>query len=156
VIKMIFIPKEYEKFIGVPFLEGGRDFDGADCYGLSRLFKKDVFNIESPSFDADFNCEDVEQIHAIIEEHRASLWRKLSPGEHPKLGDDIYFYVGGIPSHIGIYIGRKTFIHANDGIIERRPDAIGHSCAQEYDTPFWSMSKIEGIYRYRDLEGVNV
>lgn len=37
-----------EDFVGIPFVDKGRSYKGADCYGLCMLYFKDVLNIDMP------------------------------------------------------------------------------------------------------------
>lgn len=37
-------------YVGIPFRIDGRDRDGADCWGLVRMYLKDVAGIELPSY----------------------------------------------------------------------------------------------------------
>ena len=42
------------------------------------------------------------------------LWTQLAPVEEPKLGDLVFFSFGGSTvDHVGIYLGKGRFIHAN-------------------------------------------
>ena len=36
------------EFIGIPFIDKGRDYKGADCYGLAKLYFKDILDIDIP------------------------------------------------------------------------------------------------------------
>lgn len=37
-----------EKFIGIPFTDKGRDFNGCDCYGIVKLYFKEVLKTDIP------------------------------------------------------------------------------------------------------------
>lgn len=39
-----------EKFVGIPWVEGGRTFLGADCFGIFLLYYKHILNIEVPDY----------------------------------------------------------------------------------------------------------
>lgn len=40
--------KNIEKYIGIPFIDKGRDFKGCDCYGLAKLYFKNELDIDIP------------------------------------------------------------------------------------------------------------
>lgn len=37
-----------DKFIGIPFVNKGRNYNGCDCYGLVKLYYKDILGIDIP------------------------------------------------------------------------------------------------------------
>lgn len=37
-------------FVGIPFVDGGRNMSGADCWGICSLFYKHYLNRELPSY----------------------------------------------------------------------------------------------------------
>lgn len=44
-------------FFYIPFLEGGRSYDGCDCWGFIYLFYKDILNIILPSYTQEDNSK---------------------------------------------------------------------------------------------------
>ena len=51
-----------QKYVGIPFKSGGRDFSGCDCYGLIRLILLTEYNTQLPLLNTDYhnalNCEE--------------------------------------------------------------------------------------------------
>ena len=41
------------KYIGVPYVPGGRDMDGADCYGLVKMIYRDGLGLDLPDWETD-------------------------------------------------------------------------------------------------------
>lgn len=39
-----------DKYIGIPWVEGGREFTGADCFGILMLYYKNELGIEIPDY----------------------------------------------------------------------------------------------------------
>ena len=46
--------KWVNNYIGIPFVSGGRDKTGCDCYGLVRLILQNEYNIELPLLSGDY------------------------------------------------------------------------------------------------------
>jgi len=122
----------WNDYVGIPYKLSGRDRDGLDCWGLIRLIHKEQFGNDLPSFSEHDHSH--EKIREIMAEQR----EKWISTDTPKIGDVVLFRVLGAPSHVGMYIGDKSFIHAKQGI---------NSSIERYDSIFWE-KRIVGFYRY--------
>ncbi len=97
-------------FIGIPFVDKGDGFNGADCFGLVRLYYKDVMNIKlfKPDSSA-FNSKSV--LREFLEETSRN-WNKVS---EPQINDVVAMAHDPrhpkIVQHFGIYIGNGKMIH---------------------------------------------
>jgi cell wall-associated NlpC family hydrolase len=137
----------YEDYIGVPFVKGGRSVEkdgGYDCYGLVMAIKKEsgvkLPDFSSPEFHRD--------IHLKIEDEKTkSDWiNKWSSqdGEFLPLsivesGDILLIKLKKYACHVGICISPDRFIHSwedtNGATIEK--------------VSFWQ-KKIVGLYKYNE------
>ncbi len=81
------------KYLGVPYKFGGKSPRGFDCSGLTNYVYKKAAGISLPR----------------TSRAQAKQGRKVRV---PKPGDLIFFNTSGRASHVGIYIGRGSFIHA--------------------------------------------
>jgi hypothetical protein len=124
----------YDKYIGIPYLENGRSTSGLDCWGLVRLFYKQEFNIELPSYVEEYSGSYDPKLPETIENYKDS-WTKTCA---PKLGDVCLFNMLGEPTHVGIYLGENKFLHA-------RQDQA--SVIESTQRPIWR-NRLEGIYSY--------
>mgnify|MGYP002519626807 CR=1 FL=1 len=51
---------EINDFVGIPFVDGGRDMKGADCWGICELFYSRYLNRELPSYKIGaFNYDEI-------------------------------------------------------------------------------------------------
>ena len=81
------------KHIGVPYKFGGKTPKGFDCSGFTSYIYKHAIGIRlAPSSKAQAR-----------QGHRVRV---------PEPGDLIFFNTSGRASHVGIYIGKGSFIHA--------------------------------------------
>lgn len=129
------------KYIGIPFVSGGRGVDGCDCYGLVRLVYQNEFKISLPEIDGYAN--------ALIPELTNPLFQRYSPlilGERheiPRPNDLVLINNRGLPTHLGVYVGESYILHT-----VRR---IG-SCLQRV-TDRDLTNRIEGYYGIKTPHG---
>ena len=126
---------QIDKFIGIPYKDYGRDFDGCDCYGLVYLFYKHILHIDLPSFTDIYEHGNTESISVAIRKN-LFCWQKVAM---PEFGDCILFNLHGNGTHIGIFLSKLSFLHT---VAFRKI-----SCIERLTHPFWK-SRIEGFYRY--------
>jgi len=128
---------KYSKYIGLPYKNGGRDFNGVDCYGLLYLFFKTELNINLPDF-LELNYEDswYKNGENHILNNIGTKWIKVD--KPYKAFDGLVFFLGTkrIANHIGLYIGRNRILHIYESITSR------------IDTLDKWENKLYGIMRY--------
>ncbi len=80
--------------LGVPYRYGGSNTDGFDCSGL-------VYYAYSKAGIA-------------IPRTTNTQWRSLQPvaANNLRVGDLLFFNIGGKVSHVGLYLGSRRFVHA--------------------------------------------
>lgn len=127
---------QLEKYIGLKYKEKGRDFDGLDCWGLARLFYKNEFKIDLPSFSSEYTQTDVQRIEELIAQYKEG-WESI---EQPEEGSIVLFRVLGSESHVGIVINKEQFLHVR----ENQDSAI-----ENLSSPFWK-KRIVGYFRYSE------
>jgi len=101
----------YGQWKGVPHRDGGLSKMGVDCSGLVYLTFADVFGVRVPR-----STEYQSQKGVVVE------LSELTPG------DLVFFDTGIKKRHVGIYLGRKQFMHASSsrGVMISR-----------LDNPYW-------------------
>lgn len=131
-----------EKYIGLPYQENGRTWQGVDCWGLARLYYKEELNIDLPDYSSLYTGSSDSNLSDIIDQQKEG-WHKVT---NPIKNDLCLFNIYGEPVHIGIYIGENKFLHARDG---------HDSVIESLGSLQWS-KRLEGTYRYVPGQPVQV
>lgn len=107
-------------YVGIPWILGGREKSGADCWGLAVMVLGDVFGVIINRFDGDKSSGD--DLVRIIESETSGPDWVLT--ESPSDGDVCIMKTlgNGRPEHIGVYVG-GMIIHAL-GINQQGSSAI--------------------------------
>ena len=124
-------------FIGIPFVDGGRDFNGCDCWGLVKLIYDLELDIQLPDFD--ISALDTESVIDAMETGKKQ-WKETTL--NPQKYDVVALHLGtkhfGMVNHVGVFIGDGMFIHTMDrtaSMMNRMKDVQ------------WT-SRILGVYRW--------
>lgn len=128
-------------YVGIPYQLHGTTREGLDCWGLLRLWYRDQYGIELPSFGDRYSREldAVERAHiAEVVRGEAVKWQAIRQGQEQR-GDLVLFRVLGADAHLGIVVDVGCFLHARPGT---------DSCVERYDSPAWAR-RLAGIYRWR-------
>lgn len=92
------------RFVGIPYLRGGRDFSGCDCFGLLKLYYAEVLHIELPDV-----CDaEIARIAELFE--KIDTLRALSTAFRMTEGDVITFDFNG-ERHVGVAVSSTRFLH---------------------------------------------
>jgi cell wall-associated NlpC family hydrolase len=125
-----------EKYIGIPYVNKGRDFNGVDCWGLVWLFLENEMSIKYQSIFDYIDHRDVFIIERYIIDNVKRHWKRITV---PKPGDIVLFRINGRLIHIGIVIDRNQFLHTLQG---------KNSCIERLSDPRWS-KRIGGYYEFQ-------
>lgn len=124
----------YNKYIGLPYKDNGRDVSGLDCWGLVRLFYKQELGIDLPSYADLYTSGSDPLIPEAINTYKDN-WELLDSGNP---GDVCLFNILGEPAHVGIYIGDNKFLHVREGM---------DSVIESITSTQWS-KRFSGFYKY--------
>lgn len=106
-----------DKFVGLPFLKGGRDYPAFDCYGLVRYVLFDQTGFVLPRYDGDDKREIV---------HHAMAMKQVALAEMKTF--DVAVLLTDIrvgltwksaPVHIGVAVDAKNILHIEEGFSSR-------------------------------------
>lgn len=101
-----------ERYIGIPHVEFGRTFKGADCWGVPCLAYRHELGIELPDYVQGYVSEDERaELAAIIGGATASsIWYPVEALAMPF--DIVVFRRGRIDTHVGLVIHDGLMLHS--------------------------------------------
>ncbi|QND13439.1 C40 family peptidase [Rhizobium leguminosarum bv. trifolii] len=113
-----------ERFIGIPYVQHGRGYDGADCWGILYLYYRDVLGILVPTYVAEMEARrfDRRDIGPLMKAERERDWVQI---ETPAIGDCVLMRAGRHDSHVGVFLGAGRMLHSegpHPSQIERMAD----------------------------------
>lgn len=125
----------YNKYIDIPYRDGGRDASGLDCWGLVRLVYKDQYNIQLPNLSDQYTtAKDHDQVSEVLAREKEN-WSAQQTAE---VGDVIVFKMLGAETHVGIYLGDSKFLHIREGV---------NSVVESVDSRLWK-HRLVGYFKY--------
>lgn len=137
-------PRWANYYVGIPFLDKGRDENGCDCWGTVRLVMQEQCNIILPSFTESYkhtgNMLSISR--KILMESLSGDWVPVLRGQE-KPFDVILARMHGQYMHVGIVVKKGLMLHTVEG-----QDTV----TVEYNKGEWRVpGKIKGIYRHKEL-----
>ena len=135
------------EYVGIPFLDRGRDRRGCDCWGLVRLVLGERFGVDLPDYSEGYEGNaDWTGIAQLIGSARESgAWSRIDSIAEARVGDVVV--LRGIPPHIGVVVSRTQMLSserdANSGLADLTLSAYREALTPNRRHPY------PGIYRYR-------
>lgn len=130
------------KFVGIPYVNHGRDYDACDCWGLVYLWYRDVLKTPVPSYEAEMAgllLRPKEVAPVLIAECDAN-WQEVTI---PREGDVVLMRHGHLHNHVGIYINSRRILHTeHEGC---------YSLLDRLDAPH-NNKRIVGYYRLANAD----
>lgn len=103
----------WAKYVGIPFLDRGRDMAGLDCWGLVCLIYAQELDIELPDY-GEVSAKDLLRVARSLDAG-SERWRLVRiPTEFDLVAMRLYdrAWVG----HVGVMVDARTMIHTEDKI----------------------------------------
>ena len=103
----------WAKYVGIPFLDGGRDMAGLDCWGLVRLIYAQELDIDLPDY-GEVSAKDLLRVARSLDAGSERWLSVDDPVEFDLVAMRLYdrAWVG----HVGVMLGARTMIHTEDRI----------------------------------------
>lgn len=136
------MPHWVADYVGIPFVDLGRDRSGCDCWGLVRLVLAERFGVTLPCFSGNYSGtsrRDMVELAAMVDAQRPLV--DVVEVDQPQHGDIVLLRLAGHTGHVGLVVAPGWMLHT-----ERDIDAI----QERYDGPLWS-HRVAGFYRPRAL-----
>jgi len=133
------IPLWVQRYVGVPFKEKGRAWDGWDCWGCVRMVLQERQGIMLPSYTEGYDTsEDRDEIAAMMRGETTSHWQPVGELEvHPC--DGIVLRILGMPIHFGVVVAPGLFLHALRGV---------GTVVERWDSLLWQR-RVVGFLRWQ-------
>lgn len=96
------IPAWVRDYVGIPFLDRGRDRDGVDCWGLARLYYAERLGVLLPSLSYTAGMDVSADAAFSAEQGRA--WTPREAVECPDVHDLALFSIRGNRWHVGVVV----------------------------------------------------
>jgi cell wall-associated NlpC family hydrolase len=114
-----------EKYLGKPFVDGGRGPDGYDCWGLVLAIYRNDFGVRIP-LDYDISAyATMAVVRAFSHQMTDGDWTLLTTPATPSvLGLAMHPEHPDLVNHCGVYLGKGLMIHAlkPTGVVVQRTD----------------------------------
>ena len=126
------------RFIGLPYEDRGRDYTGADCWGVAYLVHRDVFGCaDFPRLSDDYrSINDTAGVHEAFVANAERFERIDTPDRAE--GDIVMFRLQGLAVHCGVVVDGNRMIHS----------LPGHECVIERYTGAKWVRRMEGLFRW--------
>lgn len=125
------------KALSVPFVIGGRDFNGWDCWGVIYCAYEFVFGDPIASYSNEYDKTlSYSEIDHLINDEKPT-WIET---DKPDVGDVGLYRVGRYQSHVSLVLPNKRMLHC-----EQRAGTI----SERLDSLIWARRNVGYFKRYR-------
>lgn len=131
-------PPWTSEYVGLPYLTGGRDRNGVDCWGLMCMVWREQLGRPLPPYEGLdwYDGQRPRDIGSTAIDY-ASQFVPVALGEE-RLGDGVLIRMRGHPFHLGLVLRPGWMLHTHDG---------AGAVIECYHEMKWR-DRISGIYRY--------
>ncbi len=132
---------DLKQYIGIPFLDHGRDREGCDCWGLVHLVYREQLGLTMPDLgdgysEAYARGEVDETVSATVGQE----WNRDVTAEPWRPLDVMIFNRAGVECHVGLYVRLGEMLHVIEGTA---------AALERYDTVKWRR-RLSRVVRHVD------
>jgi len=121
---------DLKKYIGIPFKDGGRDFDGLDCWGLVRLAWKEEKGFLMPDMGDEYSSAFARgEVGRTAELLEAGPWNEDVTDRPRRELDVLVFSFGTLDLHVGLWVAEGEMLHVMRGM---------ETAVERYDQAKWA------------------
>lgn len=102
------------KFIGIPFISKGRSLNGCDCYGLVKLYYKEILNIDIP--ETIITAEQPRRTFANYLNEISKNWTATTPAKNVVVAMSVNAEHPNLVTHFAVMIDDKRFIDTRENM----------------------------------------
>lgn len=120
---------DLQQYIGIPFLDHGRDRSGCDCWGLVRLAYAEQLGIALPDLGDEYSEAYARgEVDEAVGSTVGQEWNVDVTGQPWQPLDVMIFSRAGVECHVGLYVRPGEMLHVIEGIA---------AAVERYDTARW-------------------
>ena len=97
-------------YIGIPYVRGGSDIFGVDCFGLVRLFYREQYGIDIDDYGFPLNSDMRERL--VFDNYEREGFHIVGSDERAVDGDILLLKFCGVVCHFGILIDGDRVLQA--------------------------------------------
>lgn len=128
------------QYIGIPFLDHGRDREGCDCWGLCKLVYKEVLGVDLPDLGDSYSEAYARgEVDTTVAATVGQEWNEDVTTQPWKPLDVMIFTRAGVECHVGLYVRPGEMLHVIEGTA---------AAYERYDTMKWKR-RLSRVVRWR-------
>lgn len=124
-------------YIGIPWVDKGRSFDGWDCYGLVYCISRRDLGRLVPSYVLGYTSSMHDESVAEALHFYSQEWANVTQAKR-EIGDVLVFMLGGVPVHCGLVVNDELMLHCFKG---------RETVLEPFVSAAWRQ-RVEGVYRW--------
>lgn len=100
------------KYVGLPFVDGGRTIAGVDCWGLVRLIYARELDIDLPSYGETSAADLIKVSRAITADKDDEQWKSVDRSDLKAFDVAVMKFSGKRSiGHVGIIVNARQVLH---------------------------------------------